>query len=183
VIANTPSNITQNNDLGNCSAVVTWTAPIATDNCDVASFVSSHQIGDVFPEGTTTVTYTATDIHNNVSTSSFTVTVNDTENPVISGLPNTGEEVILAISSNTLAGMQGLTDFNVNITSSTSISFDWSFTTADPDGPSFDPFGYILNGQFVQLTNDMGPFTQNGSTTINLGTVASCTASTLFRAH
>ena len=33
--------------------------------------------------GTTTVTYTATDIHNNVSTSSFDITVEDTENPVI----------------------------------------------------------------------------------------------------
>ncbi|WP_226742935.1 HYR domain-containing protein, partial [Polaribacter gangjinensis] len=82
-----PSNITQNNDLGVCGATVTWTLPTATDNSGIATFVSSHQPGDVFPVGTTTVTYTATDIHGNVITSSFTVTINDTEKPVVSGTP------------------------------------------------------------------------------------------------
>ncbi|WP_226742796.1 HYR domain-containing protein, partial [Polaribacter gangjinensis] len=66
----------------------TWTAPTVTDNCSVSTFVSSHQPGDFFPVGTTTVTYTATDIHGNVITSSFTVTINDTEKPVISGMPS-----------------------------------------------------------------------------------------------
>ena len=87
VISGTPSNITQSNDAGICGAVVTWTAPTATDNSGIATFVSSHQSGDVFPEGTTTVTYTATDIHGNVLTSSFTVTINDTEKPVVIALP------------------------------------------------------------------------------------------------
>ncbi|MGB0509718.1 MAG: HYR domain-containing protein, partial [Flavobacteriales bacterium] len=83
VISGTPTDITQDNDLGNCSAVVTWTEPTAADNCAIATFTSTHNPGDTFAVGTTTVTYTATDIHSNVSTSSFDITVEDAENPVI----------------------------------------------------------------------------------------------------
>ncbi len=35
------------------------------------------------------------------------------------------------------------------------LSFDWAYTTFDVDGPSFDPFGYIYNGTFFQLTDDL----------------------------
>ena len=87
VIADTPADISQTNDLGNCSAVVTWTEPTADDNCDIDTFTSTHNPGDTFEVGTTTVTYTATDIHSNVTTSSFTVTVTDDEAPVISNTP------------------------------------------------------------------------------------------------
>ena len=82
VISGTPADINQANDLGLCSAVVTWTAPTADDNCGIATLTSTHSSGDTFPVGVTTVTYTATDIHGNVSTSSFDVDVDDTENPV-----------------------------------------------------------------------------------------------------
>jgi hypothetical protein len=41
----------------------------------------------VFPIGITTVTYTATDASNNTHAESFTVTVNDTQNPVITSCP------------------------------------------------------------------------------------------------
>ena len=44
--------------------------------------------GDLFPEGTTTISYSATDSMGNVSTCSFNVTVNpDAEQPVISDCP------------------------------------------------------------------------------------------------
>ncbi|MFM9056211.1 MAG: MopE-related protein, partial [Bacteroidota bacterium] len=62
-------------DVNQCSPIVTWTAPSASDNCGIASLVSSHNSGDTFPVGTTTVTYTATDIAGNTSTCSFDVTV------------------------------------------------------------------------------------------------------------
>ena len=87
VITNMPSNITSSNDAGVCGAKVNWTAPTATDNCPGVVLTSSHQSGDLFPIGTTTVTYTATDAHGNTISGSFTVTVNDTEKPVINGLP------------------------------------------------------------------------------------------------
>ena len=86
-IAGMPSNITQSNDAGICGAAVSWTAPTGTDNCTVASLTSTHDIGDTFAVGTTTVTYTVTDLAGNTATSSFTVTVTDDEAPVISNIP------------------------------------------------------------------------------------------------
>ncbi|MGB1070301.1 MAG: HYR domain-containing protein [Planctomycetota bacterium] len=79
-------NLTLDNDAGECAAVATWTEPSASDNCDIQSFTSSHASGESFPVGSTTVSYTALDIHGNETTESFSVTVLDTENPVIQGL-------------------------------------------------------------------------------------------------
>ncbi|MGM0946597.1 MAG: HYR domain-containing protein, partial [Bacteroidota bacterium] len=87
VITNVPANISVNNDAGVCGAVVTWTEPIASDNCEIAAFTSDHTSGDEFPVGETTVTYTATDIHGNSETASFTVTVTDNGLPVITNVP------------------------------------------------------------------------------------------------
>ena len=87
VISNCPGNINLNNDAGLCSAVATWTAPTAADNCSIQSFTSTHNSGDVFPVGTTTVTYTATDVNGNTATCSFNVVVTDNTNPVISNCP------------------------------------------------------------------------------------------------
>ncbi|MGC9472435.1 MAG: HYR domain-containing protein, partial [Bacteroidales bacterium] len=87
VITGCPGNITQGTDAGICGASVTWAAPVATDNCHVASFVSTHNPGDVFPVGVTTVTYTATDDCGNTTVCQFDVTVNDAEPPVISDCP------------------------------------------------------------------------------------------------
>ncbi len=86
-IAGTPANITQTADAGQCGAVVNYTAPTSTDNCAVTSFTSTHDSGDTFVVGTTTVTYTAVDAAGNQTTSSFTVTVTDDEAPAIAGMP------------------------------------------------------------------------------------------------
>ena len=83
IITNTPSNITVSNDAGQCGAVVSWTLPIATDNCQLDSLVSSYSVGTLFAVGTTTVTYIAYDVAMNTDTISFTVTVTDTEKPTI----------------------------------------------------------------------------------------------------
>jgi len=87
VISSCPTDIPQTNDPSICGAEVTWIAPTAADNCGVSTFTSTHNSGDVFPVGTTTVTYTATDAAGNESTCSFDVTITDTEDPVISGCP------------------------------------------------------------------------------------------------
>jgi hypothetical protein len=58
-----------------CSGPVTWTPPTAYDNCGTVTLTSNIAPGSVFPGGTTTVTYTATDGSGNSSTASFTVTV------------------------------------------------------------------------------------------------------------
>ncbi|WP_405198558.1 tandem-95 repeat protein [Christiangramia sp. LLG6405-1] len=78
-------NITVNNDAGICGAIVTYEAPTATDNCELAevTLTDGMESGSEFPIGTTTVTYTATDNAGNTSNSSFTVTVIDNEAPLI----------------------------------------------------------------------------------------------------
>jgi len=78
VITGCPADIIVSNDPGLCSAVVSWTPPVST-----ASMSSTHLPGDIFPVGLTTVTYTSTDVDGLVSTCVFSVTVNDTEVPVV----------------------------------------------------------------------------------------------------
>jgi gliding motility-associated-like protein len=82
-----PSDINANNTPDQCSAIVTWIEPVATDNCTVIGnlvWTKSHSPGDTFGPGTTTVTYTVEDESGNLATCSFDVTVSDTQNPVIS---------------------------------------------------------------------------------------------------
>ncbi len=82
------SNISVNNDAGLCSAVVTYTAPTFADNCDgsglAGTMTAGLASGSAFPVGVTTVTYEYTDAAGNGPvTSSFTVTVSDTESPTV----------------------------------------------------------------------------------------------------
>src|SRR5262249_53415597 len=79
-----PANIVKSNDQNQCGAVVTYTA-IASDNCPGATVSCSPPTGNFFPVGTTTVTCTASDASPNSpnSTCTFTITVNDTQPPVI----------------------------------------------------------------------------------------------------
>jgi gliding motility-associated-like protein len=88
-VSDCPDNIVVSTDAGLCEAIVTWTVPTATDNCGVVTVTSTNNSGDVFPVGTTTVTYTFTDGANpaNVSICTFTVTVVDNEAPVIADCP------------------------------------------------------------------------------------------------
>lgn len=78
-----PANIVVSNDPGLCSAVVTFSVT-AADNCPGVTVQTDKASGSTFAKGTTTVNATATDAAGNIATCSFTVTVNDTENPVIS---------------------------------------------------------------------------------------------------
>ena len=78
--------IVTGNDPGECGAVVTYDVVTASDNCEISTITLSEgpSSGSEFPVGTTTVTYTVTDIHGNSTTESFTVTVTDDEDPELS---------------------------------------------------------------------------------------------------
>jgi gliding motility-associated-like protein len=71
-----------------CDAVVNWSEPVVADNCGIASVISSHHSGDVFPVGISTVTYTATDLAGNSSVCEFKVTVKNKNVPIITGCPS-----------------------------------------------------------------------------------------------
>ncbi|MEZ4962078.1 MAG: HYR domain-containing protein [Saprospiraceae bacterium] len=86
-IANCPVDIVVNADPGACSAIVNWPSPAASDNCNLATFNSNHLPGEVFPTGTTLVTYSATDAIGNVAVCQFNVSVTDSEAPVFLSCP------------------------------------------------------------------------------------------------
>jgi uncharacterized repeat protein (TIGR01451 family) len=81
-----PAPITKGNDPGVCGAVVTYATPVGSDNCPGATTAQTAGLpsGSTFPVGTTTNTFEVTDTSGNKASCSFTVTVNDVENPVIS---------------------------------------------------------------------------------------------------
>ncbi len=82
VLNSCPTSFTQDTDPGVCQASVNWTIPTITDNCPNATLMSTHNPGDIFSLGTTTVTYTATDASNNSSSCDFDVTIEDNEPPM-----------------------------------------------------------------------------------------------------
>ncbi len=98
VITNIPTDITLNGSGNSCQVPAIWTEPTVTDDCGVQSLESSVLSGSLFSDGSTTVTYTATDNCGNISTASFVVAViceACTNDPIITcpsdyyGCPNT----------------------------------------------------------------------------------------------
>jgi HYR domain/Domain of unknown function DUF11 len=90
-VLTTPANVTAFTGPGatSCSAVVsdaTIGTATATDNCPGVGTVTRSGVpaGNVFPEGTTTITYSVIDAHGNTTTALQTVTVIDNTAPVIS---------------------------------------------------------------------------------------------------
>ncbi|MFD2540886.1 HYR domain-containing protein [Lacinutrix gracilariae] len=82
-----PSNLSRNNDIGACGAIVNYTIPTATDSCGTTvvtqTDVTGLTSGSLFPIGTTTIEYTADDGNGNTTICTFTITVIDNESPTI----------------------------------------------------------------------------------------------------
>jgi gliding motility-associated-like protein len=112
-----------------CTAIVTWLAPTADDDCGVQTLVSDMQSGSEFTPGKTTVTYTATDINGNSSTESFDVVVSDTEAPVIVCLSD------IAVSATSSCGANVSWD-NPSVTDCSDVSL-----IADHSSGDFYPIG------------------------------------------
>jgi len=81
-----PGNLTVNSATGGCVSNVTFSVS-TSDNCTVTNVTSVPPSGFAFPVGTTTVTNTARDSSGNSSRCTFTVTVVDTQPPVLNNLP------------------------------------------------------------------------------------------------
>ncbi|PSJ72839.1 hypothetical protein C7N43_32180 [Sphingobacteriales bacterium UPWRP_1] len=86
-----PSNVAVSNTPGTCSATVNIAAPNTTDNCGISSITNSltggSSITGTYPVGTTTVTWTATDVNGNINTCTSTITVTDAQAPVLGACP------------------------------------------------------------------------------------------------
>jgi gliding motility-associated-like protein len=97
VVSNTdavcPQNVAQTADAGQCGAIVYNIEVTALDNCSAALTYTvtgattgagaGSPSGTFFNVGTSTVTYTATDIAGNVTTCSFDIVITDNEAPVV----------------------------------------------------------------------------------------------------
>lgn len=125
-----PTNITTNTDTGMCSAVVTFSTPTASDNCNVTvTQTSGLASGSSFPVGINTVEFTATDDGENTTTCSFTITVEDSEAPVAVCQNITIQLDATGNATITAADIDGGSTDNCGIDSAT-ISTN-SFTCAD----------------------------------------------------
>ncbi|MEZ5022235.1 MAG: HYR domain-containing protein [Chitinophagales bacterium] len=163
IVGGCPSNITTFNSPQNCNQLVSWGHPSTTDNCGVASTVFTSpgvlvtdfgvNVGafGLFSVGVSTVTYTVTDDNNNVATCTFTITVEDTENPTITGCPSD-------INIGTDLGICGAQAF-------------WTAPTASDNCP-----GVILtdNGNFSGQTYPVGSTTVTYTATDNVSLQATC---------
>ncbi len=126
-----PANVVANLPLNSpaTSTAVTYPNPAtATDNCGGSITIGySPASGSVFPVGTTIVTITATDSHNNSSTATFTVTVlynftgffSPVSNPPTLNNVNAGRNIPLKFS---LSGNKGLGIFAVGYPVSQQVS-------------------------------------------------------------
>jgi hypothetical protein len=112
---NVPGDITINT----CQTMVTWAEPIPVDFCPpVTVTVSPLPSGSIFPFGTTTVTYTATDALGDAALATFNVTVSEDVAPVFNCpvspiVVNVGAGIIsdpsgFLISSDTITGCGGV---------------------------------------------------------------------------
>ncbi|MFK8038031.1 MAG: HYR domain-containing protein [Crocinitomicaceae bacterium] len=88
------TDIAQNNDFGQCNAIVTYTPPIGIDNCPGATTVQTAGLasGNAFPVGATTNTFVVTDASGNTATCSFDVVISDTESPTITCIADIAED-------------------------------------------------------------------------------------------
>jgi hypothetical protein len=122
-----PANVQGNNTAGLCTGTVTLGTPVTADNCGVASV--DDDAPSVFPVGTTTVTWTVTDIHGNTNTATQTVTIRDNEKPTITAPAN--------VQGNNTAGLCTGT-----VTLGTPVTADnCGVASVDNDAPSVFPVG------------------------------------------
>ncbi|MCC8361246.1 HYR domain-containing protein [Salinimicrobium sediminilitoris] len=98
-LKNCPSDIDLNSESGICGAVAVFADPTAedseNDDVSITRTDGGPSSGEVFPDGTTTVTYEASDGINPPVICSFDVTVTDIEDPAINCPSNIVENVAI----------------------------------------------------------------------------------------
>lgn len=118
--------------------------PMVSDNCPMVSWTTSHQSGDFFPCGTTTVTATATDMAGNQTTCSFPITV-DCECAEVGGetisCTDVDDQFAFSVSVNDLTG-SGTNGCTISVSSPQS-GITISGVTTTGSGPGYTVSGLI----------------------------------------
>ncbi|XP_041454248.1 mucin-17-like isoform X7 [Lytechinus variegatus] len=147
VISGCPDDIIVNSVANNNQVSVSWLEPTAVDDSgQVPSVVSSSSPGDLFPIGSTVVSYTFVDGSNNPSACSFTVTVIDNNGPVISNCP-------MDISRSVPFGISGTT---VSWTPPTAVDNSGSNVIVSSNNNPGDFFGVGLSQVTYTFTDAQG---------------------------
>ena len=119
------------NDAGQCGATYTYSTPTATDNCSATvTQTAGLPSGSLFPVGTTTNTFVATDPSGNTASCSFDVVIADVEAPTIT-CPGT-------VNATTDAGLCSASNVNLG---NPSTSDNCGVATTTNDAPSVYPKG------------------------------------------
>ena len=124
------SDLTVDTDLNTCGAIINGINPNVIENCPGTTVLQTSDFGndDLFPLGTTTVSYSATDAVGNQDVCSFTITVIDNQVPVAvcptqAIIVNLDEEGNANLPANALIGNS--TDNCISFTeSSPQVDFD-----------------------------------------------------------
>jgi len=136
--------ITVNANLGGCTASATWAEPTFADACTPPVTVSkTHNPGQFFPFGITTVTYTAIDGAGNVRLHTFNVNVVDTQ------APNAQCKNITVYLNN--SGTATVNPGQVNNFSTDNCFFNFTSPSANYDCQDLGPNTYTL-----QITDGSG---------------------------
>ena len=136
-----PGNLVLSADPGKCSRSNVAYSVSFSDNCSTATLTQTAGLtnGATFPKGVTTNTFVVTDACGNSATCSFTVTINDTEPPVITCPTN--------IIVNAAAGL-------CNKTVTYKITISDNCGTVDPTNVfSFPPSGSVFPVGTTAVTN------------------------------
>ncbi len=130
-IVSCPANITVNNDRGVCGATVVVPKPTVAADCSSVtltnSFNETADASGLYPVGTTSIVWTVKDNCGNTSTCSMTVTVTDTEAPVVTCPAN----IVTCSSSQVVLGKPTATDNcgDVTFTSNAPATFEIGTTS------------------------------------------------------
>lgn len=179
-----PGNISVNNESGQCYAPVSWTEPSGIDNCPGAvTNRTGLAPGSNFPVGTSTVSYTVSDVSSpqNTASCSFTVEVIDSESPIVScpassnvnaapGQCGLNYSYTIPYSDNCSASItqvQGLPsgsffsvgsqtmEFNITDASSNTVNCIYTLTVVDNQDPTF-PFCPANAGDTISFATETG---------------------------
>ncbi|QRM90407.1 DUF5011 domain-containing protein [Lacinutrix sp. WUR7] len=122
-----PGDIIVNTDAGSCTALVNYNLTV-TDNCPGETVLQTSGLasGSLFPLGITTNTFELTDAHGNIASCSFTITVNDLENPIA-----TCKYISLPLDPNTGTLTIVPSDIDGGSTDNCSLNFNVSQTIFD----------------------------------------------------
>jgi uncharacterized lipoprotein YddW (UPF0748 family) len=156
VITTCAANQNVGTDAGVCTATVAITAPVATDNCGVASLTGTRSdnlaLTAAYPKGVTTITWVATDAAGNTSaTCTQTIMVSDTEAPTITNL--TADPSVLTPPNHKMRDVTiayTLADNCGPVTSSIAVSSNEP-ENGNGDGGNNGPDWKIIDNHHVQL--------------------------------